>query len=427
MSSGDYTALRKIKQFQNNYNLSAGTGPTGPTGPTGSIGPEGPVGPSNGGMFTIIAESNSGFDTIMNDGFSYSFGAGAKHKTANYGVQIGVACELNYIGVQVAEVPSTLGIIQIWKNSIYSNISINNISTSSSKSNVKLELNPGDFINIKNVYGNGGGSVIVSLWFSTAGVVGPVGPVGPCGISKIGNSSGMKLFLDTNSVTAVSENTTGRLLLEPSINNNQTSLTLTYSSQNDNTNRLLGSFYCPANTLTGAIVPGLWELNIYAKTIRELIDGEPIYIYMHISVTDKTDTDYYIIGSGVSSPTRIEIADTPQLYTHTISVNGYILPNQHICIDLYGLRKGDEEVNGQNDQLVLYFRNPTHSHIITTGGNYMDLVSNQKITGDKIFTGNVHFTGNITCDRISELESTVYELQSQVLELVTQLKGGKNN
>ena len=84
MSASDYTALRKLKEIQNSCDVDElgdpvssswydipmeeradcsvvlGTGPTGPIGPiglTGYTGYTGPAGETNGGIFTIYAES----------------------------------------------------------------------------------------------------------------------------------------------------------------------------------------------------------------------------------------------------------------------------------------------------------------------------------------------------------------------------------
>lgn len=178
MSAGDYTTLLKLRQLQGNFNASTLPGPTGPRGETGPMGETGPTGSANGGMFTIIAESSNGFDTNTANGFTFSFGSGAKSIN---GIQIGAPCTLNYIGVQLAEAPSTMGILQIWKNKTYTNVSINNILSSCSKTDVNLPLLAGDSINIKCAYGSGGGAISVSLWFSTIGLVGVTGPTGPVG------------------------------------------------------------------------------------------------------------------------------------------------------------------------------------------------------------------------------------------------------
>jgi hypothetical protein len=88
MSSSDYTTLRKLKQIQGSCKVDdygdpvslswfdvpygdrvdcapgLGTGPTGKTGQTGYTGPAGPTGapgPTNGGVFTIFAESIVGY------------------------------------------------------------------------------------------------------------------------------------------------------------------------------------------------------------------------------------------------------------------------------------------------------------------------------------------------------------------------------
>ena len=120
MSSSDYTALKKFKEIQSSCEVNEigdplssswfdipvgqttdckrtlGTGPTGSTGLRGATGFTGPIGiqgipgPTNGGIFTVIAESNNGFNVNDASGFTFSFGGAAK--AINYGFQIGADC-----------------------------------------------------------------------------------------------------------------------------------------------------------------------------------------------------------------------------------------------------------------------------------------------------------------------------------------------
>ena len=86
MSSSDYIALRKLKELQSSCNVDEigdplspswfnvpmcnskdcsvvlGTGPTGPAGPTGILGSTGHTGPhglTNGGVYTLVADTDN--------------------------------------------------------------------------------------------------------------------------------------------------------------------------------------------------------------------------------------------------------------------------------------------------------------------------------------------------------------------------------
>jgi len=116
MSSSDYIALKKLKEIKGScdaddlgnplspswYNVpvndncdctvTLGTGPTGPigmtgyTGYTGHTGYTGPVGPTQGGVFSIFAETTT-FDASSNNGHVFSFGS-RQDNSGNYGVII---------------------------------------------------------------------------------------------------------------------------------------------------------------------------------------------------------------------------------------------------------------------------------------------------------------------------------------------------
>ena len=152
MSSSDYIAIKKLKELKSScetdelgdplspswYNVPVtndcdcsvvlGTGPTGavgsigPIGYTGYTGVTGPVGPTNGGVISIFAESN-GFDLSSGSGFSFSYGSGNVNSDT-YGIQMGIDCSLNYIGVRASETPEVSGVIQVWKNNTYSGIQL---------------------------------------------------------------------------------------------------------------------------------------------------------------------------------------------------------------------------------------------------------------------------------------------------------------
>ena len=212
MASSDYTALRKLKEIQNSCDVDElgdpvstswydiemearadcsvvlGTGPTGPIGPTGYTGYTGPVGDTNGGVFTMYAESN-GFYTDGID-FIFSFGKGIDG-SASSGVMIGADCSLNYIGVNVATTPDTVGAIEIYKNGTPTGITLGSLADSHSLADISYSFVQGDYINIKCLSGSGGLVVNVSLWFSAQGVKGNTGEKGDTGekgyTGEIGN------------------------------------------------------------------------------------------------------------------------------------------------------------------------------------------------------------------------------------------------
>ena len=104
-----------------------GTGPTGPIGQivqTGSTGSTGPVGPTNGGIFTLSAQTST-FAQI-NDGFIFSFG-NTPYSNINYGFPIQAACRLTNIGVKLLTPANKNGIIEIYKSGISTNVIIKDI------------------------------------------------------------------------------------------------------------------------------------------------------------------------------------------------------------------------------------------------------------------------------------------------------------
>jgi hypothetical protein len=209
MSSSEYTALRKYKEMLADSETSkeddcplpvpfgcnrqvipssgliGHPGPTGPTGATGKIGPTGAAGPTNGGVFALYAYA-SNFDHITNSGYIFSFGNSPFTNVTSYGFPINIACTLSNVGVKVLNPPPLPWTIQIYKSGNVTNSVLISTNDNGVKDkfvdNLNLVFNPGDYITIRCLAGQGGDAINVSLWFRTDGVIGPTGPQGVPGL-----------------------------------------------------------------------------------------------------------------------------------------------------------------------------------------------------------------------------------------------------
>ena len=210
MSSSEYTALQKYKELKagiettNNDALplpvpfgcnrpsTISTTITGHPGSTGPIGPTGAPGPTNGGVFALYAYAGN-FDYTTNAGYIFSFGNSPFTNVTSYGFPINVACTLSNVGVKVLNPPPVPWTIQIYRSGNVSNsvtiATVDNAVRDKFVDNLNLVFNPGDYITIRCLAGEGGDAINVSLWFRTDGVIGPTGstglqgPIGPQGVT----------------------------------------------------------------------------------------------------------------------------------------------------------------------------------------------------------------------------------------------------
>jgi len=190
-------------------------------------------------------------------------------------------------------------------------------------------------------------------------VTGPTGPVGTNGVS-----GGLVYFFD--SITTTAPNNSGSLLLNP---NTGTQTTLT-GAINNGTTILMGTFTSATYTEAVPVVPGLWDLNVYAS--RSGNNNAIISFYMKIYYNNGSTN--ILIADGTLDKTIVtnHIVPPAVLYTNTLYVdfNGNIPVGGNLNIELYGTNTGN-----QNNSLILYFRGSTLPHIHTT------LVANYGPTG----------------------------------------------
>jgi len=186
-----------------NIGVNGHPGPTGPTGSTGRLGPTGAPGPTNGGIFALYAYAGN-FDYTTNSGYIFSFGNSAFTNITSYGFPINVACTLSNVGVKVLNPPPIPWAIQVYRSGNLANsvtiATMDNGVRDKFVDNLNLAFNPGDYISIRCLAGQGGDAINVSLWFRTNGVIGPTGATGmqgPIGAQGVTGPSGASWAVET--------------------------------------------------------------------------------------------------------------------------------------------------------------------------------------------------------------------------------------
>ena len=141
-----------------------------------------------GGFFVLSAENTLGFNTSINSGQNWSFGAGGQSLADIILPQ----CTLETLYLSVSVAPTINSIVQLYINDIFSGISITILAgaLSSILTPIAYAVPANTFLNFRTSVGNGITSVNrISCIFASNGVIGPVGPAGPTPLIEIGTVS----------------------------------------------------------------------------------------------------------------------------------------------------------------------------------------------------------------------------------------------
>jgi hypothetical protein len=159
-----------------------------------------------------------------------------------------------------------------------------------------------------------------------------------------------------------------------------TQTTLTSGSQAANTAYLMGTFTTAPNTTDSTIIiPGLWDLNLWATSDDDTDKVQFYYSIFYVTANGVTET---LIAAG-SSAASTPVYTGTNLYSASIYVPQTTLPDlsYRLRVKIYAVFVGPS-----NHSLSVYFRNSTVSHLHTT------LLANQA-TGPTGAAGATGVTG----------------------------------
>jgi hypothetical protein len=178
--------------------------------------------------------------------------------------------------------------------------------------------------------------------------------------------------------------------------NADTQQTITASSMTTTPN-LIGTFISQPGIIASAIIPGMWNLNIYANVLNPTPNT---YFYSKV-LYSTNGSSYTMVADGSSNVTTIPyLSSGSQIITNTVYVNTFIQTGYYIKIEVYGYQD-----SGTANTIYLYLRGASLSHLHSIGTKHTDIATSQTITGDKTYTGNVVLSGTVTSVVITQFVS----------------------
>lgn len=158
----------------------------------------------NGGFFVLVAENTCGFNTALNSGYNWSFGASGQSTGA---IQL-PSCDLINLFLSVNIAPTINSTVDIFINNLNINQSFIILAGQlTSQLQLSYAINANDKINFKTTAGNAIASVNrISCIFASNGVVGSQGATGPPGPTPI---------IEIGSVSSVPYGTPPNVILDP--------------------------------------------------------------------------------------------------------------------------------------------------------------------------------------------------------------------
>ena len=158
----------------------------------------------NGGFFVLVAENTCGFNTTLNSGYNWSFGASGQSTSA---IQL-PACDLINLFLSVNIAPTINSTVDTFINNININQSFIILAGQlTSQLQLSYAINANDKINFKTTAGNSISSVNrISCIFASNGVIGSQGATGPPGATPI---------IEIGTVSSVPYGTPPTVILDP--------------------------------------------------------------------------------------------------------------------------------------------------------------------------------------------------------------------